>query len=185
MLFRSDARAAEEQRKAEEERRRSAERRAQAAGVAGAPLAGEPGSQRVAAHSAPLRSNDGHYAQHSSSGGGVPRQPERVVPAPSGPVTPLAPSLVQDTATSPNINAQYGRPRASSQAQQSQPRPAPAYEPAPGGDSRRPPPMQQHARRPSGQAGLSQAGPSSAGLQATTSSAGQSGSQQQIGRAHV
>lgn len=150
--------AADEQRKQEEERRRSAERRAQAAGVAGAPTTTASASTRQAGQTAPLR-YDSHQATHPPvGGGGVPRQPERIVPTSGGPVN--APVAGQDTSS----GAQYGRPRASSQAQQSHPRPAPGYDPTPAaaGDSRRPPPIQQHNRRPSAAAGPSQAGPSTA-----------------------
>lgn len=140
---------AEEQRKAEEERRRiSAERRAQAvAGVAGAPTTTEPGAPRQP-QAAPLRSGD-PYAHHPTSSGGVPRQPERIVPTSS---------QAQET----TAGASQGRPRASTQSQQ-QPRPTAANlgVPASSGETKRPTPT-QHARRPSGAAGSSQAGPSTA-----------------------
>lgn len=146
----ADARAAEEQRKAEEERRRSAERRAQAAGVAGAPTTTDPGSQRLASQSTPLRTGDGQYSQYPSAGGGASRQPERVVPTPGGPVNPPLPSQAEV----PIAGAAYSRPRASSQSQQpSRPTAASA--------SRRPPQAQQ-ARQPAAPPGPSQAGPSTA-----------------------
>ncbi|KAF2747477.1 hypothetical protein M011DRAFT_494269 [Sporormia fimetaria CBS 119925] len=153
----TEARAAEEQRKAEEERRKSAERRAQAAGVAGAPLTNTP--QRHAAQSAPLRTGDGQHAQTSTTGGGVARQPERLIPSAGGPVNPPASSQAQDA----SAGAQYGRPRAGSHAQQPQSRTAPTYEgtQASANDQRRPPPM-QHSRRPSAQTGATQAGATAA-----------------------
>ncbi|KAI8938011.1 hypothetical protein NX059_005684 [Plenodomus lindquistii] len=143
---------AEEQRKAEEERRRvSAERRTQAISGGAGPPTTEPGAQRQP-QSAPLRSGD-PYVQYPASSGGVPRQPERLIPT-SNPT--------QET----SAGASQGRPRASSQSQQAT-RPAPANtgaatttDPA----SRRPP-QSQHARRPSGATGSSQAGPSTAAPQ--------------------
>ncbi|KAJ4374272.1 hypothetical protein N0V83_003013 [Neocucurbitaria cava] len=145
---------AEEQRKADEERRRvSAERRAQAvAGVAGAPTTTEPGAQRQP-QSAPLRSGD-QYVQYPSSSGGVPRQPERMVPTSN-------PHTAHDTHDA-TLGASQGRPRASSQSQQQprQPTTNPAI-PSSAEHSRRPPGA-THARRPSGAAGSSQAGPSTA-----------------------
>ncbi|KAF2021752.1 hypothetical protein BU24DRAFT_470548 [Aaosphaeria arxii CBS 175.79] len=152
------ARVAEEQRKAEEERRRSAERRAQAISVAGAPAPTDnAGAPRRAAQSAPLQPGESQYSQYPpTSGPGVPRQPERQVPPQSGgPVNPPTSSQHPDTTS----GAQYGRPRARSQTQQ-QSQSAPGFQNNPGAsDSRRPPPT-QHARRPSAQAGSSQAGPS-------------------------
>ena len=140
---------AEEQRKAEEERRRvSAERRSQAiAGVAGLTSTTEPGAQRQP-QSAPLRSGEQH-TQYPIPSTGVPRQPERLIPASS---------QSQETAA----GASQGRPRASSQSQQ-QPRPTPANQGIPAtAESSRRPPVSQHARRPSGAAASSQAGPSTA-----------------------
>jgi hypothetical protein len=134
MNARRQRQEAEEQRKAEEERMVSAERRSQAAGVAGT------------TQSAPLRTGD-QYVQYPPPG--VPRQPERVVPQTN-------PS--QDT----TAGASHTRTRTNSQSQP-QPRPAQANQsaPMPSAESRRPPPV-QHARRPSGATGSSQAGPSSA-----------------------
>ncbi|KAF1947336.1 hypothetical protein EJ02DRAFT_417918 [Clathrospora elynae] len=140
----------EEQRKAEEEQRRiSAERRAQAvSGVAGAPT--EPGSQRQP-QSAPLRSGD-QYVQYPTSSGGVPRQPERVLPSQN----------IMFEAQDASAGASQGRPRAAPQSQQ-QTRLAQANLSVPtAAEQARRPPGAGHARRPSGTASSSQAGPSTA-----------------------
>jgi hypothetical protein len=143
MNARRQRQEAEEQRKAEEERRRSAERRAQAAGVAGTTT--EPGAQRQP-QAAASRPADQYVYPPS----GTARAPERVVPQ-SG--------LPQDT----TAGASHTRSRTNSSTQP-QPRPPQANQSAtmPSADSRRPPPVQQHARRPSAPAGSSQAGPSTA-----------------------
>jgi hypothetical protein len=135
---------AEEQRKAEEERRRSAERRTQAAGVAGIPNT-EAGAQRLPQSAAP-RTGEQHVQYLPP---GTARQPERIVPQSSQP---------QDA----TAGASHTRTRTNSSTQQ-QPRPPQANQsaPMPSAESRRPPPV-QHARRPSGAAGPSQAGPSTA-----------------------
>ncbi|OAL05926.1 hypothetical protein IQ06DRAFT_300989 [Phaeosphaeriaceae sp. SRC1lsM3a] len=144
MNARRQRQEAEEQRKAEEERRRSAERRAQAAGVAGTTTT-EPGAQRQP-QSAASRTGD-QYVQYPPPG--VPRQPERVV---------SQPGQTQDT----TAGASHTRSRTNSQSQpQSRPAQANQSAPMPSADSRRPPPA-QHGRRPSGTAGSSQAGPSTA-----------------------
>lgn len=148
---------AEEQRKAEEERRSNAERRAGAAGVAGLSTTTEPGAQRQP-QPAPPRANES-YVQYPPPG--VPRQPERPLPA-SG--------QAQDT------SAGHSRTRTNSQSQQPA-RPTQANQSATAvpAESRRPPPV-QHARRPSATAGSSQAGPSTAAPRpppAPGSSAGQ------------
>lgn len=139
----------EEQRKAaEEERRRaSAERRAQAvSGVTGAPTT-DPGTQRQP-QSAP-RSAD-QYAQYPASSGGVPRQPERPIPAQSAMNEP------PDATT----GASQSRPRAASQSQQPS-RPTQANLGVPtSAESGRRPAGAGHARRPSAPAATSQAGPS-------------------------
>ncbi|USP82488.1 hypothetical protein yc1106_09762 [Curvularia clavata] len=139
----------EEQRKAaEEERRRaSAERRAQAvSGVAGAPTT-DPGTQRQP-QAAP-RPGD-QYVQYPASSGGVPRQPERPIPAQNTMSDP------QDVPT----GASQSRPRAATQSQQSsRPTQANLSVPATAEPGRRPA-GSGHARRPSAPPGTSQAGPS-------------------------
>jgi hypothetical protein len=135
---------AEEQRKAEEEqRRRSVERRTQAAGVAGVPTTAEPGAHR---QPQPASARPGEQYVYPSQG--VPRQPERPMPPSSQP---------QDTMA----GASHTRSRTNSQSQP-QPRPIQANQssPATASESARRPPPVQHARRPSGTAAPTQAGPS-------------------------
>ncbi|KAH9863141.1 hypothetical protein IAQ61_009418 [Plenodomus lingam] len=143
---------AEEQRKVEEERRRvSAERRTQAiSGGAGPPTTTDSGAQRQPPP-APLRSGD-PYVQYPTSSGGVPRQPERLIP-------PSSSNPAQET----GAGASQRRPRVSSQSQQAA-RPAPANTAAAttADPSTRRPPQSHHARHASGAAGPSQSGPSAA-----------------------
>ncbi|KAH7126718.1 hypothetical protein B0J11DRAFT_549597 [Dendryphion nanum] len=127
------ARAADDQRKAEEERRRNVERRVHAAGVV--PIPSDNAAPRQAAQNPPLRSGDA-----ASSG---------------GPVNPPVPGQSQDTSS----GAQYGRPRASSQAAQQQTRLAPAYQ--------SPSATATAGERPSAAAGSAQAGSAQAGPSTT------------------
>jgi hypothetical protein len=150
--------AAEERRKADEERRKSAERRAQAAGVTSPPTTVEQASPRPLQ---PAIGGTGESGYGTYPPSGASRQPEKIVPTAAAQTNLPSSNRLQDTAP----GAQYRRPRANSQQQQQQPYPVQSTAPASPSDSRRPPPVQQHARRPSVPLASSQPGPSTAAPQ--------------------